>query len=93
VREWLLLLAQKKSPRKRQPNRVAYGSLEMNRFRRARSHSLLLKAALRASMPVDPPKSIHFQHTKRAIKKTVIPASEPVSIEQCLLHVPEIAFQ
>ena len=37
--------------------------------------------------------SIHFQDTKRAIKKIVIPASEPESIAQCLLHVPEVPFQ
>jgi hypothetical protein len=64
----------------------------MNRFRRARFNSLLLEEALRASLPVDPPKSIHFQHTKRANKKTVIPAPEPESIEQCLLQFLEVSF-
>ncbi len=33
-------------------------------------HGHMLDEALRASLPVDPPKSIHFQHTKRAILKT-----------------------
>jgi len=40
VREPLVLLAQNKRRTKRQPNRAAFGSLEINRFRRARSHSL-----------------------------------------------------
>jgi len=100
VREWVLLLAQKNPPRKGQPNCAAFGFLEMNQFRRARSHSLLvtqsllhkkpgqyilvlafatpipsltlLRAALRTSLSVNPPKSIHFQHTKRAVEITIV---------------------
>lgn len=40
-----------KEPRKGQPNFVAYGFLEMIRFRQARSHSLLVTQSLRHKKP------------------------------------------